>query len=364
MARAGRPAENVGRALSAGVGYHHRTLSSRTTQQELWTPLRMLLTPEVGVARLQGLWGHSFDGAAHRRFIAYVTQAESFYLSAEGMAPESRPLVAYYFVLNLTKAYLTCVAPSVTEKRLFHGLGDAFDAKQRYWFIHEQTKVARDGIFRELATRTGAAYCYPNGHLLTIQRLAPYLAETADIFEDATGDALRLVPLAAVAVLSDGSDAWLRVEVERGELRRRAIGPAALPQRAHLFGEVFRHVQSETASASYESEALSYGGRRILTRADDLAELFNRALIHSNRGTTGPRHLAVISDRAQLLSQEAVTFAVIHHLSNMVRYRPEQVAKLSEGKWFFLFDTWVPRAIENYLLTMTSRVLREEVRIA
>ena len=43
------------------------------------------------------------DRAAHRRFTAYLTQAETFYLSAQDMPPESRPLVAYYFVLNLSK---------------------------------------------------------------------------------------------------------------------------------------------------------------------------------------------------------------------------------------------------------------------
>jgi hypothetical protein len=71
----------------------------------------------------------------------------------------------------------------------------------------------------------------------------------------------------------------------------------------------------------------------------------------------------VLSERDRLLSQEAVTFAVIHHLSNMVRYRPEQVVKLTTQRWFFLFTLWVPRAMENFLLAMTSRITGEEVQI-
>jgi hypothetical protein len=53
----------------------------------------------------------------------------------------------------------------------------------------------------------------------------------------------------------------------------------------------------------------------------------------------------------------------MHHLSNMVRYRPEQVSKLAANRWFFLFTTWVPRAMENFLLSVASRLLLEEVRI-
>jgi YaaC-like Protein len=347
----------------AGVGHHERLLGARSTPYELWTPLRTLLVEEIGLSRLRKLWGTSLGSPEHRRFAAYVSQAETFYLSAESMRPESRPLLAYYFALNLTKAFLTCADPATTASRSSHGLSDAFDEKQRYWFIHEQTKVTQAGIFRHLATSTGMGFCYVKGTTLAVQKLAPYLVETADIYEDAVSENPRLVPLSSVDVWSDGSQVWLRVEVDRGELSRRGIGPASLPDRAALFGKQFKHVQSETPTASYESDAMTYGGKKISLRAAELRNVFDSSLIHSNRGVTGARHLVVISGRTQLLSQEAVSFAVFHHLSNMVRYRPEQVAKLAESKWFFLFSIWTPRAMENFLLAMTSRILKEEVRI-
>jgi hypothetical protein len=279
------------------------------------------------------------------------------------MPPESRPLVAYYFGLNLTKALLTCVAPPVTSGKVTHGLSDGFEKKSRYWFIHEHVKVTATGAFRDLAVRTGAQFCYAAGERLAIQKLAPYLAETADIYEDAIGEPPRLVPLESAGIWSGGGDVWLRVEVDRGELHRRGLGPASLPEKAKLFGMRFKLVRSEQPTASYESASSAYGGRKILTKASELRDCFDSALIHSNRGTAGARHLVVISDKNRLLSQEAVTFAVFHHLSTMVRYRPEQVAKLVDQKWFFLFSTWLPRAMENYLLALTSRILREEVRI-
>lgn len=367
--RAGRRALNVGRRVVAGVGAVETLLSPRTSPYELWAPLRLVKTEDVGRARLRKIHGDAIDPAAHRRINAYLTQAETFYLSAQDMPPESRPLVAYYFVLNLTKAYLTCAEPALTAGRMMHGLTDGFQAKTRYWFAHEEAKVsnvtgATRSAFRELAQRTGAGFCHPAGRLLPIRKLAPYLVETADVFEAAVDIAPRLAPLRSVEVWSGAGKTWLRVEARRSELSRRGLGPSSLVLRANHFGSVFRHVDSETTTVSYESRAsYAYGGKRVLLRFADVRSDFEKSLIHVNRGSTGARYLAVASGRSDLLSQEAVCFAVMHHMSNMVRYRPEQVAKLAGQKWFFLFTAWVPRAMENFYLALASRILAEEIRI-
>lgn len=366
-ARTGTPATSSERPLVAGVAPFERLLGPRTSVYDLWTPLRVLAT-DVGRERLEALHDVKFDDAAFQRFMAFLRQAEGLYMAADAMPPEPRPLAAYYFMLNLTKSYLTCVDPQLTAQKVVHGLGDDFQRKQRYWFIHEQVKIhgarsATDAL-HELSAHTGTGYAYSGGTQLQVQRLAPYLAETVDVFQDAVGQPPKLVPAAHVGVWSNGAEAWLRVEVDRGELARRGLGPESLPKRAAIFGSSFRLVQSPMPTASYETKTtVAYGNRRILDQRDQLHDAFERTLIHVNRGSSGARYLIVISDRSQLLSQEAVAFVVMYHLSNMVRYRPEQIAKLSTQGWFFLFTTWVPRAAENFLLAMTSRIVKEEFRI-
>lgn len=252
---------------------------------------------------------------------------------------------------------------------MVHGLSDAFERKQNYWFIHEQAKVSgtnaqNASVFRELAVRTGAGFCYPASTKLSIQKLAPYLAETADLYEDAVAKPPKLVALQSARTFTNASSCWLRAEALRSELARRGLGPASLTAKAARFGTFFRHVKTEEPTASYESiEAYPYGGKKILVRFPQLTHAFQGSLIHLNRGSAGARLLAVISDRTELLSQEAVSFLVMLHLSNMVRYRPEEVAKLMATKWQFLFTDWVPRATENFLLALPSRIIREEARI-
>ena len=99
--RTGDGATSGGRTVLAGVGPHLRSLSSRTSHFELWSPLRTLTTDDIGLDFLRKQWSTSMSPPEFGRFRAFVGQAEAYYHAALQMAPESRPLVAYYFALNL-----------------------------------------------------------------------------------------------------------------------------------------------------------------------------------------------------------------------------------------------------------------------
>lgn len=305
-----------------------------------------------------------------RRFSAYIGQARSFYVASAGIDLVSRPLAAYYAVLNLAKAWLTVCDPGITDptKKLLHGTSDQLDAsKQRYYFSQERLAFHKNGVFAEIARRSGAEFTYSAKKEVALSDLAAFLCETHDEYEHAIGRP-RLIPLDSLAVLRGDAPGgkksiWLRAEVTRDVLRARNIAPSKLPAQAHHFGAVFHHVSSNLPTHSYESDPLMYGGRNPNPRLVDVVENFERSLIHTNRGAAAHRHYLVLDQLPNLLSQEAVAFAVMHHLSEMVRYRPEQVERLAGEKWSWLLGTWVPRALENALLTYTTRILGQEFRI-
>src|ERR1700674_5238420 len=217
-ARAGEPFLWKGRAVVAGVAPSERLLTGNASIDELWSEMRVLHS-EVGYERLRKLHGRALDADAFHRVSTYLHQAEAFYLSSMQTQPESRPLAAYYAILNLCKALLTCLNPPLTKGRSFHGLSDDFVQKQKYWFTHERTKIQTTGIFRELALRTGEQYCYPAGQTLSVQGLAPYLVETVELYENAIGEPPKLIPIESLQVLKDNSAIWLRAEIDRGALR-------------------------------------------------------------------------------------------------------------------------------------------------
>jgi len=359
-AREGNPAASAGKPIVAGVASFLRPLSARATNADLWAALEVLAVQDEGLDRLERIHDVSLDNEARRRYSAYIAQARQYFNSVAMVEPIAKPLLGYYFALNLTKAFLTAVDPDYTAGELQHGLTQDVDRKRRYYFQQEGFKIKQSGVFRLLAEETGQGFCYANNHRLQVAKLLPYLADGYDLYGDIADEAPKLLPIKDAFVLFGGKKGWIRVEVDRNVLRQRAMRPESLLSRARIFGGRFRLVQTELDTASYETmTSYPYAIRRsdIL---DDLVLEFDNSLIANQRNVSGGRRYIVLSLRKDLLSHEAVTFALLHHLSNMVRYRPHDVERLRGSAYFWLFASWVDRGCENYLLAIASRITREE----
>ncbi len=298
--------------------------------------------------------------------VAYIHQARQYYDVIARLDPATKPLPAYYFVLNLTKAYLTLVDPPITAPaKVPHGASDGSTLGQRYRFTQEYAKVSQSGVLRMLAVRTGQGFCWPSGAKIQISRLAAYLVEGADLYSDALGTKPKLVPVAATAVRSSGSGksrtAWLTVDIARMVLEERGLTARSLLDQAAVFGSKFQlvHDASDVDTCTYESVTPITHART----SDALAPMrqeFDRSLLLRDRTAKGGVDHVVLSGRPELLSQEGVTFILLHHLSNMVRYRPQQVEALRGTSYWWLFTSWVDRACENFLLGIASRMSLDE----
>jgi hypothetical protein len=91
-----------------------------------------------------------------------------------------------------------------------------------------------------------------------------------------------------------------------------------------------------------------------------LIDVFDRSIFFRDRTRAQGEDYLVVSSRQTLMSQDAFAFVVLHHLSNMVRYRPQHVEALRGGRYFWLFSSWVDRGAENFLLGVASRLCKEE----
>lgn len=338
-----------------------RPLSPRVTSGDLWASLDALAVEKDGLDRLEKKHSVSMDATARRRFSAYVQQAKQYYARIRDLDPVAKPLLAYYFALNLSKAYLTAVDPGTTSPdRIPHGLNQAFTRKSKYYFQHEAFRISATGVFRLLAERTGQGHCYAAGYEIRLVDILPYLADGYDLYADALGQTPKLVPIQEVSVLFAGRSGWLRVEIERDVLQRRKMGPEKLLTQARAFGNQFRLVKTGLPSYSFDSiEEYPYAKKRAEV-VDEICAAYDMSLIATRRQDPGGRRFIVLSDRSALLSHEAVAFAVLHHLSNMVRYRPQDVDRLRGTKYFWLFASWVDRTCEGFLLSLISRISREE----
>jgi hypothetical protein len=359
-ARAGETSSSVGRTIVPGIGPFLRPLPPRVTRTDLWASVdAVALRGEVPATPGGPLV--ALQASTINRYAAFVRQAQQYYATLEYLDPVAKPLTGYYFALNLTKAFLVARG-SLPAGKVTHGASDAYQRGQRYRFTQEVARVQGNGIFRLLAESTGQGFCYASGKELRIADLLPHLVDAYDLYADNIGSLPQLVPVEHATALFSGGSAWIKLDVLRESLRRRSgIGPQSLLNAAAAFASTFRLVQDgNELTASYEMiDPILFGGPKR-NALGGLAAKFDEALLVSRRGWQGGQKFIELSTREELLSQEALIFIVLHHLSNMVRYRPEEVEKLRGSKYFWLFSSWVDRACENYLLSMASRVTFEE----
>ena len=359
-ARDGKPEAFAGRPVVAGIAPFSRELSPRASESDLWSAIEASVASPDGLKRMKRVHGVAIDKREAARARSFISQARQYYGGIGPLAPVAKPLVAYYFVLNLTKAFLTVAAPNTTATpKIFHGLTQDVTQGTNYSFKREQFIVQAHGVFRLLATRTGMKHCWAKGHAIALHQLMPCLADGYAAYADATGSAPKLLPIEAAHVLFGAKRAWIRIEVDRNVLRQRNLRPTRLLSEARIFGDRFRLVNTSEPSASFESkESFLYAKRRSEVFGD-LCQLYDSTLIACDRSFLGNRLYLVLSKRPELLSHEAVTFAVMHHLSNLVRYRPGDGEKLLNSPRGWLLRSWVDRASETFLLNIASRITGE-----
>lgn len=366
---AARPGDSLpyaGRLVEAGIGSFAHPVSARASAADLWSTME--IAAASGETALQHKGGPRLDPDAKKRLRAYVGQAEQYYLAVVEVDPIAKPLLGYYFVLNAAKAFLTAKDPTITAApKLKHGLSDhaAFRVGQ-YDFYQEHLKVQASGVFQELAKNTGRGFVWKTGAgPMKVSKLIPYLVEGLDLFSSSFAP-LRpaLVPVEQVSVVGAGTrpnkEAWLIAEVSKLALREAGLSARNLLDNAAAFADSFELVDDgNPETATYQLKTpVKYA--RMPGPLAGLTSAFDRALFVRNRALSARRDYVFVSPHVNLVSMEAITFAVMHHLSNMVRYRPHDVEALRGSGHWWLFTSWVDRACENFLLSMSSRISLEE----
>lgn len=137
--------------------YQYREFANITTlnstEDELWAILKRL----TNRAQTFNFFKKKFSTTQELRgfFSEFIKQAELFHKQAELSEPKISPLLYYYSMLNLTKAYLFTKKPSylfdrsdkITKKKLQHGIGLGDRIKKNYDFYLEKINILDEGIF-------------------------------------------------------------------------------------------------------------------------------------------------------------------------------------------------------------------------
>lgn len=382
------------RRVIAGLAPVERRFSPRSSDDAFWEALDASCIGDNPSDLSSGLGGKNWDsGTDTQRYRAFVRQAKDFYAALQVVSPAARPLPAYYFVLNLSKAFLTLTQPDeMRQDKIMHGVAVVKDSNGSYAFGSARSEARESGVFRLLAGCTGAGNEEPADNPIAVVDLLPYLLEATAEYSAMSNEDSRLIEVeqANVAFYQIGysedsssepdtdspPEYAMTLELDGNLVKRRRtsdgskLTPSQLAAEAGLFGENFEYGREEPYSGGQVSFVSIERWPEVMDGSEVRPEVLSQwrtiwdsSLIGVDRTQSGGRTFITLDQRTNLISYEAITFLMTHHLSEMVRYRPHTVDDMLKSEHAWVLTTWVQRACENFLLTMASRITGEEHRV-
>lgn len=307
----------------------------------------------------------------------YWNQAETFYRAAKMLPFEASPVAAYYCMLNAAKSYLSYsseTADDFVEEFGMHGiLEDNNDTGEDLANI--LVKHKQKGVFPLFAGSLDSDFetIWPCGtksySLESLLYNLPFV-HRAYMMTYSTRDKKveeLFLPLAAgdMPKYYKGNDgkAYLCVDLEK----RHFLGNAqTLPNTViasiHsdfnvLNGNGFRLIDSN--GARYNSTSIS---GEIKSNTNQYRKQFayirgSKRLWYMKRSQlTGTRDAEVIN-----LNTMTINMAAMHRVSEIARYKPEQLSRLMKSKENWLLHEYISKALDQFIDELAAEITKQDI---
>lgn len=280
-------------------------------------------------------------------FIFYVRQAREYFHTSRAASLTVKPLVLYYGVMSLTKAYVLSLDPHYPDRTalLRHGLSTRKRKKLNYRFQNDDIKVQKEGFLP---------------HVLSLLNLRHGLEETYKVWE-CLGQLPQLynvyrqiVPQQAlypVYVSPQGSfnpDRDTTVYIEEALLDHFHLGPEGFVRMLNRHNA--RHakgtfvVKPDQSRNRYVALAWKHPECRHVSRS---GEGFQNTMVLQD--ATGQFFLRLTTERRLHLPEIVYYFMLLFHLGMLARYETERW-----GEIVFTFSS-DERFLIHELLQLTER---------
>ena len=310
------------------------------------------------------LWLMRQPGSRAKRALFYWEQAKSFYDASELLPIESKPLTAYYCCMNAAKALLAIKGPTTIDFNgtLTHGISS--DRKQ--WGKSTNLKNAEvifnaSGVLFELSRYFNEEACkktYTIYDLLynipCIHRAFSVTYQCAELF----------IPIRDIKFTVDTGirKGWVQFQVDE----------------RYANGNSLRYVPSRYEKDAYHSDDKHYIMRSRQRFKWDIHEkkMQERIKILSDyHGKIRKDILYIFGDEKlwyikkaipqnqSIIQRNSVTliFAVMHWLSELVRYNPEKFNQLMDTKQNWLIHEFVETALYQYIDEISCEITGTDI---
>lgn len=310
------------------------------------------------------LWLRRAKGDRAKQALFFWNQAHNFFIASEQLPIESRPLTSYYCCMNAAKALLAINGDkSIDFDNIAHGI----TSDRRQWGAStnlEQAEVifTAKGVLSELSKYFGEPGEKKTYTIYDLLYNTPCIHRTFAITYSATE---LFVPIRDVYFFHDTKikKGWVQFQVDE----------------RYTNGQVTRYFPKRFERVTYNNDGRCiYRSKKRFSwnshekwdeRIKGLSEYQSkiRKDLHYIYGDMRLWYLKKdLPNNGHILERNSVTliFAVMHWLSELVRYNPEKFAKLMSTKQNWLIQEFVDTALYHYIDEISCEITKSEIMTA
>ena len=307
------------------------------------------------------LWLRRQSGERANHALFYWIQAKNFFLASECLPIESRPLTAYYCCMNAAKALLAINGPTTIN---FNNISHGITADRRMWtnnniksseviflgsgVLYELSKYFDEQAIKETVSVYDLLYNIP-----CIHRAFSITYNCTELF----------IPVRNVEFIVDTEQrkGWIQFQVDA----------------RYANGNSLKNVPSRYEKVKYDADNryLLRSKKRFAwdihdpNKTDRLNGLSNfhkvvRKDIHYIYGDTRLWYIKKdIPTNGHILNRNSITliFAVMHWLSELVRYNPEKFEKMMKTKQNWLVHEFIDNALYHYIDEISCEITKVDI---
>lgn len=307
------------------------------------------------------LWLKRNPCQSRKKALFYWKQAEHFFDASEKLPVDSRPLTSYYCCLNAAKALLSI--KNISLDNIAHGVSPKKNSLSKISFDKAEVEFKGGGVLCEISR---------------------YLGESVDKQTYKIKDLIYNIPIVHRAYcITYSSQPELFVPINniyfaRNEATSYAWIEFCVDQR-YDNGKALKHLPQKYEYCKYEVDGREVKIIRprsirfkwdihsnISMRLKELSKYHTkiRKDIHYIYGDKMLWYIKKnISTNSQIINRGSLTliFAVMHWLSELVRYNPERYNKLMESKQNWLVHEFVENALIQYIDEISCEITHKNI---
>jgi hypothetical protein len=318
---------------------------------------------------------------------ALLEQAEDFFRAAESGMKAARPLLLYYFMMNLAKAFILVSRQREDANNAVHGLSERLDPPPNdrelinAWLDVGRTPAQapmppagqKIKVFDELLLAISGTQVAANNTRYDLMVLLPQIVPGHRLWVEGTAGAEseRFVSLQRIEFWQDPrqKQIWLRLYLFADDLRRINMGHQDFLQRSQIAGDF--HEVATTEIVDYRNllcleqiNAISYGHRP----SDAVPELVNsvrhrfwRTVLNAPPYRRYYCYPAPMAEHARVLPQILSIYSVTFYLGSIVRYRPHHFDSILKSSYGPFIEAFLNDQPWQFAYLMASEFAEKEV---